>query len=59
MRSSYGFGFISRQQAPLFMVWREDYVDGEIVYATPVFVINTPKWIQKLVWRRLGWAGTV
>lgn len=37
------FAFKSKTQLPLFMIWREFWVDGEVVYAYVLF--NSMNWI--------------
>ena len=32
------FGFKSKTQAPFFMLWREFWENGEVVYADTIFV---------------------
>lgn len=36
-------GLKSRNQVPLFMIWRERWIDGEIVHAWVVF--NSRTWL--------------
>jgi hypothetical protein len=41
------FGFKSKTQLPLFMVWREYWNRGEVVYAKVLFIINEPsRWFR-------------
>lgn len=37
------WGFKSKNQLPLFMVWREHWIDGDVVYADVIF--NSRDWI--------------
>ena len=37
------FGFRSKTQAPLFMVWQEEYINGELDYARDIFSFGYPK----------------
>lgn len=37
------FGFRGKNQLPLFMIWREYWENGEVVYAIVVF--NSRNWI--------------
>jgi hypothetical protein len=39
----YRIGFKSKQQAPLFMLWCEDWHGGEIMHAS--VLINSRDWI--------------
>ena len=34
------FGFRSKHQMPIFMVWREFWKDGEMVFAKVIFKIG-------------------
>lgn len=35
-------GFRSKRQLPLFMIWREDWEDGDVVFAQVLFLIEGP-----------------
>ena len=37
------WGFLSKRQLPLFMIWEEDWFDGDVVYARIIF--NSMDWI--------------
>jgi hypothetical protein len=37
------FGFKSKNQLPLFLVWRECWEDGEVTFAWTIF--NSMNWI--------------
>ena len=41
------YGFKSRNQLPLFMIWDEDWENGEVVYAGVVF---STMWLRSLPW---------
>jgi hypothetical protein len=43
MKTKRRYGFKSRNQLPLFMIWDEDWYGGEVVYARVVF--NSMDWI--------------
>lgn len=34
------FGFRSKRQLPIFMVWREYWFNGEVVFASVIFKIG-------------------
>lgn len=36
----YRIGFRGQRQLPLFMFWREDWYEGEVVFAKVLFVID-------------------
>jgi hypothetical protein len=42
MQSKLRCGFRGTMQLPLFMIWREFYLLGDVVYAEPVFTIWGP-----------------
>jgi hypothetical protein len=37
------FGFRSKKQLPLFMLWREYWEDGVVVFAHEIFSIDWPR----------------
>ena len=37
------WGFKSKNQLPLFMIWEEEWFDGEVIYGTVLF--NSRDWI--------------
>ncbi len=40
MESKVRFGFKSKSQLPLFMIWREWWEDGEVVFAEVIFLLR-------------------
>jgi hypothetical protein len=46
------FGFKSRNQLQLFMVWREEWFCGEVIYARVLF--NSMRWISIPLRRTFG-----
>jgi hypothetical protein len=49
MQSKLKCGVRSPMQLPLFMVWREFYLLGDVVHAEVIFMVNHPA-----NWRRDG-----
>jgi hypothetical protein len=41
------YGFKSRNQFPLFMIWDEDFENGEFVYACVIF---STMWLRSWSW---------
>ena len=62
MKQKLRFGLIGKNQVALFLLWREEWAPDQfrdVLHARILFEIKTPMWIQKIVWHRLGWYGTV
>ena len=43
MKTKIRFGFKSRKQTPLFMIWKEYWESGEVIFAA--VIINSVDWI--------------
>lgn len=39
----YRFGFRGKKQLPLFMVWKEYWVDGKVEFAKVLFMMGCPR----------------
>lgn len=42
------FGFKGKNQIPLFMIWREYWSCGQVVYADVIYILDVPsRWFRK------------